>query len=187
MHHPQLLGIVRQLDATAGRAEALATRAGSGRWQTRPSPGQWAPSECVQHLITTIDAFLPLFDASLDAADRPEVPCARTFRPGLFGRALLWVIEPPYRMRAKTTDAFVPPTSRTSDVDLAEFADRHDALRRRMERADGYPLDRLTIVSPFDARVSYSLFTTFCIVPTHERRHLWQGERAVDQMERAAQ
>ena len=147
VHHPQLLDIDRQLDATARRAEALATRAGPGRWQARPSAGQWAPSECVQHLTTTIDAFLPLIDANLDAAERPEVPCVRTFRPNLFGRALLWVVEPPYRMRAKAADAFVPPTSRTSEVDLAELADRHVALRRRMARADGYPLDRLTIVS----------------------------------------
>lgn len=187
LHHPQLLDIERQLDATARRAELLAARAGPDRWQARPLPTQWSPSECVQHLGTTIDAFLPLIDAALESADRPEAPVTRTFRPNLFGRVLLWVIEPPYRIRTKTGDAFVPPATRTSEVDLAELAERHRALRQRLVRADGHPLDRLTIVSPFDARVRYSLFTTFCIVPAHERRHLWQGERAIDQMGRAAQ
>ena len=186
IRHPQLLAIDGELQATIRRARALADRAGPARWQRQPSPGQWAPSECVQHLIATIDAFLPLVDAALDAAPPREAPVIRRFAPGLLGRALLWVIEPPYRIRTKTSAAFVPPATRTPEVDLSELTHRHTALSARLARADGHFLDRLTIVSPFDARVRYSLFTAFRLLPTHERRHLWQAERALDQMERAS-
>lgn len=181
--HPQLLDIETQLEATALRARTLAERAGPDRWQTQPAPGQWSPSECVQHLITTIDEFIPLVDAALQASPRPAVAVDRRFRPSLLGRLLLWVIEPPYRVRANTSAPFIPPTTRTPDEDLAALAERHAAFRACMVRADGYPLDRLTIVSPFDRRVRYSLFTTFAIVPAHERRHLWQAERAVAAMQ----
>jgi hypothetical protein len=34
------------------------------------------------------------------------------------------------------------------------------------------------VTSPFDSRVSYNVFSMFCILETHERRHLWQAERA---------
>lgn len=180
--HPQLADIARQLTDTERRLQALATEAGPDRWRQRPAPGAWSPSECVQHLIATIDAFLPLIDARLDAAPPPTPRFDGVYRTGVFGRLLLWVVEPPYRVRARTSKVFVPDDSRPMATDLADFAARHEAIRERLARAEGYPLDRLTIVSPFDRRVSYSLFTTFRIVPTHERRHLWQAEQALQRM-----
>ena len=177
--HPQLTEILDQLDDTERRAQALAARAQGDAWMRRPSPTTWSPSDCVQHLVTSIDAFLPLVDEVLDTTPRPSPPDTRRYSAGWLGRILLWSIEPPYRMRVRTAARFVPGAPRSVDVDLAEFMTRHAEWRSRMARADGLPLDRLRIVSPFDRRVRYSLYTTFRIVPTHERRHLWQAERVL--------
>lgn len=182
MATPQLPALHRALDDTERRAHALAARAGHERWMRAPSPGRWSPSECVQHLVATIDAFLPLVDDALAQAPRPAEPVRGPFAPNLTGRLLLWTIEPPYRMRARTGAAFVPPAARRPDVDLAELVARHEQWRSRMRRADGYPLDTLRIPSPFLSWMTYSVYTAFCIVPVHERRHLWQGEQAIAAM-----
>lgn len=183
MPHPQLPALHAALDQTERIAHALAARAGHTHWMQRPSPTRWSPSECVQHLIASIDAFVPLVDEALRHAEKPAAPSAGPFDPDLLGRLLLWAIEPPYRLRVKTAAPFVPAAARTAGTDLADLVSRHAMWHARMRQANGYPLDRIRIPSPFVKRAGYSLYTTFCIVPCHERRHLWQAERALDQLE----
>lgn len=179
MLHPQLPDLQVALDDTERRAHALAALAGHDRWMQAPAPGRWSPSQCVQHLVRTIDAFLPIVDDAFERAARPPAAPAAPYRPDLIGRLLLWMLEPPYRIRTATPAPFVPDEARPAAIDLAEFVARHEAWRRRLRRADGYPLETMRIASPFVRRTSYSLYSTFCIVPTHERRHLWQGEQAL--------
>jgi hypothetical protein len=46
-----------------------------------------------------------------------------------------------------------------------------------VREADGLPLGRVRITSPFDARLKYNLYACFTILPRHQHRHLWQAER----------
>ena len=43
--------------------------------------------------------------------------------------------------------------------------------------ADGHPIDRVWVTSPFDSRLRYNLYSTFVILPTHQLRHVVQAER----------
>ena len=47
-----------------------------------------------------------------------------------------------------------------------------------LQQAQGRRLDQVKVVSPFDSRISYNLFAAFRLFAAHERRHLWQAERA---------
>lgn len=49
-----------------------------------------------------------------------------------------------------------------------------------MREADGLPPGCLRIASPFDARLRYNLYSALSILPRHQRRHLWQAERALE-------
>ncbi len=64
---------------------------------------------------------------------------------------------------------------------MGETLERFDYLQQelqvRIDRSAGLALDRLRLVSPFDARVKYNLYATFCIIAAHQRRHLWQAEQ----------
>jgi hypothetical protein len=42
----------------------------------------------------------------------------------------------------------------------------------------------MKIISPFDRRVRYNVFSAFRIVVAHQRRHLWQAEQAVASLRR---
>ncbi len=44
--------------------------------------------------------------------------------------------------------------------------------------ANGLPIDRVKLVSPFDTRVRYNLYAALTLVPRHQHRHLLQAERA---------
>jgi hypothetical protein len=53
-----------------------------------------------------------------------------------------------------------------------------EVLMESLHAADGVALDRATIISPFNRRLRYNLLSMFAILAAHERRHLWQAERA---------
>jgi DinB superfamily len=70
----------------------------------------------------------------------------------------------------------VPPT----DEVLPAFLACQDEVLQVIAAAKGLPLDRMKITSPFDHRVRYSVWSSFCANAAHQRRHLWQAERVAD-------
>ena len=60
---------------------------------------------------------------------------------------------------------------------MAEFARWQREQTAVVAEADGLPLGRLWIISPFDARIRYNAFACLTILPRHQHRHLWQAEQ----------
>jgi DinB family protein len=174
--HPQLAEIADQLAAASTRAQRLLDSLDEARFHARRDPTRWSAAECIAHLTLTARAYAPLIDAVLArggvAAGVPH------YRRDLPGWLLSVLLEPPARLRMKTIAAFVPASTGTRAEVGGEFARSQTELVRRLEAASGRDLNHLTIVSPFNARLSYNLFSAFRILAAHERRHLWQAERA---------
>src|SRR5690606_34078682 len=93
------------------------------------------------------------------------------FRTGLIGWTLLKLLEPPYRMKIKTSEPFVPARIEP----MAETLERFDYLQRelpgRVDRAAGLDLNRLRVPSPFAQQVKYNLYVLLAVLPVHQRRH----------------
>jgi hypothetical protein len=176
--HPQLASLADELDAASARAAGLGARVDEAAFHARPSSGGWSAAECVAHLTLTTAGMLPRIDEALRAG-RGGVADAHRYRRGLMGALLIWTMEPPSRVRTRTVAAFVPESTGTRADVLAAFAASQAALRDSLGRASGLDLDRLRIVSPFNARVKYNVYAAFCLLLAHERRHLWQAERAI--------
>ena len=66
----------------------------------------------------------------------------------------------------------VEPKNRVLDV----FDALQEQLMRYVRDADGLDLGRLRIVSPFDTRLKYNLYSCLRIIPAHQRLHLAQAE-----------
>ena len=73
----------------------------------------------------------------------------------------------------------MPKSAGPKGAILAEFERLQGDLSDRIRSASGLDLNELRIGSPFNARLSYNVYAAFCILLAHERRHLWQAERAV--------
>ena len=175
--HPQLRAIVEEMDAVSVRLRRLREHAGSERLSLRPQPQGWSAVECVVHLNVTSEAFLKVFDRALETA--PAGENRRHFRRDLIGWLLCKVVEPPARLKVKTGRAFEPVSTPQADEVIGKFLQLQSELSERIVKAQGYDLQRIRIVSPFDARVKYNMYSALCLITAHQRRHLWQAERAV--------
>jgi len=174
--HPQLAIIADQFAATSARVRQLLDSLDEARFHARRDHKRWSAAECIAHLTLTTQAYVPLIDAAL--GNSPAAPGARHYRRDVPGWLLSTLLEPPARIRMKTITAFVPASAGTRAAVGADFARAQTDLVRRLETASGRDLNHLKITSPFNARLSYNLYSAFRILAAHERRHVWQAERA---------
>ena len=174
----QLQALKAELSEVSERLRRMTRGLSEEAWRRRPAPERWSIGEHVAHLSLTSRAFLPLLDEAVRSAREQgktgEGPYRRDFLGWLLGR----VLEPPVRLRVKTTAPFVPSAVQPMDEALRGFDRLQDELAALLGRAAGLALDRVEIVSPFDGRVRYNVWSALRILTAHQRRHLWLAERA---------
>ncbi len=175
--HEQLLAIRTELDGSSDRLSRLAERATDDEWITRPSSESWCASECVQHLNATSRAIVPLIREQLSSSAR--LAKRTRYRFNFMGWMIWRGSSGRSRMKIKTLDAFVPPGAKPKKEDVVAWAVCQSDVIGALEAGDGFPLGRLKIVSPFDARVRYNVYAAFRILSAHQERHLDQAERAI--------
>jgi hypothetical protein len=175
--HPQLQAIVDEFGRAETRLHRLAATVPPDAWLRRPAPSRWSVGECVTHLNLTAAAYIPLLQDAWRRGRALGEAAPRRYRRDPIGW-LLWKMQaPPVRQRVRTAAAFEPGAARP----LAETVTEFDEWQRRqvdlVRQAEGLPLGRLWIVSPFDRRIRYNAFACLTILPQHQHRHLWQAEQ----------
>ncbi len=176
---PQLDAVIGDLESAEQRLRHLRETLACDGWHRRPDASQWSPAECVAHLNLTSRALVPVLRAGLEhTAGRPIRPGSR-YRRDPIGW-LIWKLMPPSGgLKTRTGQAFVPSDAVTPpDALITEFEQLQSDVIACVRAADGLPIDRVKVVSPFDARVRYNLFAALTMVPRHQHRHLLQAERA---------
>jgi hypothetical protein len=180
--HPQLAEIVARFDEAQARLHRLVDALPDERWSARSDPERWSVAECVAHLNLTARAFVPRLTAALDEARALGRPAPSRYRRDAAGWLLSALAGPMPRIggrrigRIRTAAAFVPGGDLPREGVMADF----DALQAEqvdlVRAADGLPIDRVRITSPFDARMKYSAYSALVVLPRHELRHVEQAE-----------
>ena len=83
-------------------------------------------------------------------------------------------------LRTHTAPAFIPSGETPPDALMVDFDRLQSELIACVGAAEGLAIDRVRLVSPFDARVKCNLYAALALVPRHQLRHLLQAERAAD-------
>ena len=175
--HPQLQAIVDDFSRAETRLHRLVTAVSPEVWLRRPDPARWSIGECVAHLNLTAAASVPRVRDALARGRMLGDRAPRRYRRDPIGWLLWKMMGPPVRQRVRTTAPFEPRAAQPVADIVAEF-DRWQREQIALVReADGLPLGRLWIVSPFDARIRYNAYACLTILPRHQHRHLWQAEQ----------
>ena len=167
-----------QFLAISARAKALVDLAGPEFSTKRPRNGSWSVAECLEHLNVSADSFFAIWpEAIAQAGEWKEA--GEPFKVDCRGRLLAWVLEPPARFKTKAPKWFEPAASAEIGPILDGFVDRQQKIIGVLRSCRGRAVDEVKIASPVDARIRYSVWSSFVITAAHERRHLWQAEQAV--------
>ena len=154
------------------------------RWAARPIPSQWSVAENVAHLNLTSEAMLPGLRAAVEQAVASGEPGPERYRCDPVGWVFVRLVGPLPRIggrrrgRVRTARAFVPGRALSRDKVLARFHDLQHEKLALLKQADGQPIQRFKVASPFVNRVRYNGYATFLILVRHQHRHLQQAEEA---------
>jgi hypothetical protein len=168
------------------RASALVSGQDPAIVALRPKPESWSAAECFAHLNLSVDPYFPVWERELDPARPNNRTEKNTYRLDFWGVMLVWMLEPPPKFRFPAPRKSQPVSIGEPDKILPGFLDRQGRIMEAIQQARGIAIDKIKIVSPFDARVHYSIWSSFCVNASHERRHLWQAERAVQSLASAS-
>jgi hypothetical protein len=171
--------VEKELNEATRRAWTLVHSTDGRLFTVRPTPVSWSAAECLSHLSISTDLFLPVLQKALEEGRARHLVSDRRPSMDVLGRILRWFLEPPIRQRVKTSAPFVPRSIRAKAEAFGEFASLQSKLTELINDFRGLDLGRIKIVSPFDKRVKYNVYSALRIVITHQRRHLWQAEQAV--------
>lgn len=176
--HPQLQELAGQFTAARERLHRLSATLAPEDWARRPAPDSWSPAECVAHLNLTSRAFIPQLRDAIREAKGLGLPAPSRYRLGVIGWLLRRMTGPGQGMKVKTAAKFVPGADTSPAELVAEFDRLQEEQMELVRGAEGVPLHRIRVTSPFDARVKYNAFAALSILPGHQHRHLQQAERA---------
>lgn len=180
--HPQLRVVADELAAAQVRLHRLADSTPAASWLPRADPDRWSAGECVAHLNLTAEAFLPLIRRALGEAAALGGGAPARLRRDPTGWLLWRTAPPPARFRVRTTAPFVPTGTEPRDRLLTAF-DRLQAEHLAcVGQADGRPIQRVKITSPFDPRLRYNLYACLSILPRHQERHIWQAGQVLERL-----
>lgn len=174
--HPQLQAVIDDFESARARLHRLAEQVPAERWTQRPAPESWSVAECVAHLNLTSRAFMPGLRDALERAQPGAVPAR--LRRDLVGWLLWRNLQPGKGMKIKTSAAFIPESTAPVEDLVADFDRLQDEQIELVRRAEGLPLGRIKVASPFSAAVKYNAYAALTVLPTHQHRHLLQAERA---------
>lgn len=175
---PQLRAIVLELQAVEQRLRQLYDWLPCEAWSQAPAPGRWSPAACVAHLNLTSRAILPLLRDGLRQASVSPIGPPSRYRRDIVGWLIWKLIAPSNGWRTRTIRAFVPAGNESPDTIMAEFSRLQAEVIACVLAADGLPIDRVTVRSPFDGRVTCNLYAALTLIPRHQERHALQAERA---------
>lgn len=181
-----LTELEQELTEAGERAKRLVDATEPRHFTVRPQISSWSASECIAHLSLSTETFLPVLRDAIEEARKRGLTSGKDPSMDLLGRILRWLMEPPVRSRLKTPARFVPKSVRAKAESLNEFLSLQRQLIELLHSAHDISLSGMKIVSPFDKRARYNLYSAFRIIAAHQRRHLWQAEHAVATFRHAA-
>ena len=158
-----------------GRARELVRKSGEGI-RKQPEEGGWSAAECLEHLTLTTESFTRKLRRAID--ETTTRPAREREEHTWAGRIYLWFVEPPVWRKISTTAKFVPTAPVSRDVLLARFEKAHRELIQLIEETDVIDRIRVKVPAPAWKRLRISLLDALAALCAHDRRHLWQAERA---------
>jgi len=179
----QLAAIIESLESAQSKVRSLGDTISAAAWKKHPAANAWSAADCVEHLNLTSHAYVPLLRDAIASARLMRAPQPKQYRHDLPGRVMGFMMGPMKHIgkfkigRVKTTGPFTPRGGKTREQLLSEFVRLQSDLITLVRSADGLPIDRVKIQSPF-GRMKYNAYSALVIVSQHEHRHLQQAEEA---------
>lgn len=148
----------------------------------KPSPDTWSIGQNIHHLIVINESYVPVLEKAHKG--ETEVPFWGKWPLvyNFFGNMILKASSTKRDRKMKTFAIWEPSQSNVPADIVQQFAKHQEELKSSMESAEPLLGKGITITSPANKNIIYTLDKAFEIIVTHERRHLEQAREVKKQL-----
>jgi hypothetical protein len=169
-------GLEQQIQDARRRAQQVVNGLTAEQITRRPDPAKWSIAECLAHLNMTAGVVQAKVAEAIEQGKKNKVAGKGPFAPGLKGRLMIWLSEPPAKMRVRAPKYLAPPTQIGDPLQLLpEFMKVQDGWERLVQDSEGLDRGKIKVGQRFTLFRS-RLAATIPWMLAHQRRHLWQAE-----------
>jgi DinB superfamily len=145
----------------------------------KPAAEKWSVGQCFEHLIKINAAYFPVFAGIIKGGRKQTFWENYSPLSGFFGNWLFKNLSPQAEGKLKAPKAAQPSASDVAPTIIADFVKHQAELIDNLRQTETLDTKRIIITSPFIKAVTYSLWDTYRIIATHERRHFAQALRVL--------
>ncbi len=160
-------------------------------WRTQPSQimlyqqstAQWSATQCMMHLNSYGDFYLPALQRSIQTAVKKQWLPKETFAATLIGNWFTNLMLP--KGDAKTVTKMKSPKNHTPQINenseevLARFIQQQETLMQLLDEAREIDLRKASTPISISRFISLPVGDTFRFLIAHNQRHVLQAERAI--------
>lgn len=143
----------------------------------KPAPNEWSVGQCLDHIITTDEQYIPIFEQAAQGTLPSNVWQQIPGMPFLFGSWLYKIVHPETAQPSPSPSIFRPSNSEIEPDVYDRFQAHQEQIISLMRANQDQPIDKLIISSPVAVWFVYSLGDAFRIAVAHQYLHLLQAER----------
>ena len=171
--------IVSELEKLSENARTAFGNLSAEQMNWKPSAERWSVGQCFEHLIKINSAYFPQFESIIRGEKKQNL--WETYSPlsGFFGNLLFKSLSPEAERKLKAPKVAKPSASNISSAIIEDFVTHQAELAGKIRQTEKLDTKKIIITSPFIKAITYSLFDTYRILVTHEKRHFGQAERVI--------
>ena len=173
---PARTRLLREYEANQRRAGDLVLKSKLAQLNWRNQKA-WSVAECLAHLAqcnTLVGRAITAAMAACLSGKRQRVTGFRT--PRWLGRWLVRLVEPPPRLKFKTTQLLQPHSREWNQDILAIYVGSHNHLLAAIRTGSEMDLEPVQFRHPA-VPLRLTVMTGLRLMAAHDRRHLWQAEQ----------
>ena len=175
----QIQTLKNELNNVSEAAKKIFAEHSNDQLMRRPSSGGWSAAECLAHLTITGNKTMEEMEAATAKALRESIHSNAPYKLDITGKLFLKILEPPVRFKAPAPPAFIPDAPANGVAALEDFLRFQHRALNALETASAISMVNVDVTSPASAHIKYNLYSAFRITAAHERRHIWQIEKAL--------
>jgi len=150
---------------------------------SKPAKNRWSALECIEHLNNSAKIYLPQIKKGIEKySDKVSLDNNRNYKHRLIANYIINFFEPPYKIKLKTFSPFVPQNSDEENIDkiFNNFFEYQNDIKELIDNALNLDLRKVIVTSPLNSLVRFKLGEIFPFLAAHQRRHIWQAEKAIE-------
>ena len=152
-------------------------------FKQQPAEGAWSAMQCLGHLNTYGDYYLPAIEKAIKEAKEKNKTRSETFTPDWLGNYFTNLMMPNENgvpsKKLKAPKNYTTNNEGDSDCTIAKFIDQQEKILQLLEEAKSVDLNAVRISISIAKFIKLKLGDVFMFLIAHNLRHVKQAERAI--------